>query len=794
MSWQFPDDVDLAQPQLKEMASTPKICLRCNAEIDDSAHTCIDSAVHEWHEDSAPSGHANKTEPQEPPSKSKGNRQSAGTQFGQYYTIECFIGEGGMSSVYKARHTLMKRTVALKILHPQYAGDQVAWRRFQQEAQAAGSLDHPNIIKVHDFGCQNEVEPYLVMDYVEGISLSELIHGGGPLDVERAIKILKQACDALDHAHSKGVVHRDLKPSNIMLVQEKNNPDFVKLLDFGIAKVIDIESGASQKLTQTGEVFGSPLYMSPEQCQSKKLDGRSDIYAMGCLMYEALTGRPPLVGGNVFETFYKQTHEMPESISKYRPEIKSANKLDAVILKCMAKSPSGRYRSMQDLKRALEKLEQADTGGVIDRFKDKLELNRAKQTAHKTMLTTKARIGIAATVLVLACVTGMAGYFGGTHHLSSMGTIAEQWQRLDSEGQEAFNAGNLSEAEQKFRQALLLVRTNNGTTREHMSSLEGLVDLAHIQKDKSKEDAARAELVAADANLLTGYAEEEKAIEQEVKRLSVSSLSAAEANKNWEDIVSRANDLAIGLSDHPDRSKQILLFVLDGATRSLSDKSPVVARTLHNLGVMNYQSGNKAEAKGYFSRALKIYEETGKEMNHPSMAKTIEGLAISDTTDLRTSKALLERALSMGRTLYEPTPAIASVRMDLASLYLIHNDLETAKKEAQLSLQLYKSLPGQDDQIVRCHLILGDIAKNQNDFGALKTHCLEAIKILQASDHKDYRDLAWCLAQIGSMTTTDQNRADALHRRALAIYDRIGPSSSAGTVVELRKRLNLDGR
>lgn len=786
MSWHIPDDLDTAQPRLKEMASTPKICLRCNTEIDDQAHTCLDADSHGSNA-SAP----NSTQ-REPQSKHKGSRQSEGTQFGQYYLIENFIGEGGMSSVYKARHTLMKRTVALKILHPQYAGDAIAWRRFQQEAQAAGSLDHPNIIKVHDFGCQNEVEPYLVMDYVEGISLSDMIHGAGTLSVDRAIKIFKQACDALEHAHSKGVVHRDLKPSNIMLVPYKDNPDFVKILDFGIAKVIDIESGASQKLTQTGEVFGSPLYMSPEQCQAKKLDGRSDIYSMGCLMYEALTGRPPLVGENVFDTFYKQTHEMPESISKHRSDIKNANRLDAVILKCMAKNPSGRYRSMQELKRALEKLEQDDTGGVVDKFKDKIELNRARKTARKETLSNKTRAVIAATVIMLACITGMAGYFGGAHHQASMGTLAEQWKRLDVEGQAEFNAGKLNEAEQKFRQALLLVRTGGGTARQQISSLEELVDVAHVQGDSQKESNLKSELAAADTALLAAFALEEEEIQGEVKELVSARLNTSDASKKWEDILARANDMAIGIVDHPEKAKQILLVVLDGASKTLGDKSAVVARTLHNLGVMSYHSGNNKAAKDYFSRALKIYEENQKELNNPNLAKTIEGLVLSDMDSLPESKANLNRVLSISRSsMYDPTPAIASVRLDLARLYLIHNELKGAKKEAQLSLQLYRNLPGQNDQIVRCLLILGEIAKRENDFGSLKDNCGQALKILQESDRKQYRDLAWCLSQIGNLSPDDSARADALYRRALAIYDRIGHAGSLGTVTELRKRLNL---
>src|SRR5262249_42826160 len=193
-------------------------------------------------------------------------------------------------------------------------------QRFQKEAQAVGNLDHPNIVKVFDFGVDEKDRPYLVMDFLEGKTLGELIKTHGSLPMDQAVHIFEQACDSLDHAHGKGLVHRDLKPGNIMVVKGHRDDHSVKILDFGIAKIVGDGGAVSQTLTNTGEIFGSPLYMSPEQCQTGSLDLRSDIYSMGCLMYETLAGKPPLQGATAYETIYKHINEMPKPLRAVKPE------------------------------------------------------------------------------------------------------------------------------------------------------------------------------------------------------------------------------------------------------------------------------------------------------------------------------------------------------------------------------------------------------------------------------------------------------------------------------------------
>lgn len=323
-----------------------------------------------------------------------------GTTIAGRYQILSFIGRGGMSVVYKARHKYMERIAAIKMLHAHLVSNDKSLKRFQQEAQAASCLAHPNIMGVHDFGLTAQGQPYLVMDYLQGASLAEVIEKDGPLTAERAINLFIQACDALAHAHQKNVVHRDLKPSNIMLVEDADNPDFVKIVDFGIAKILPQAERQGQHLTQTGEVFGSPLYMSPEQCLSSDLDARSDVYSLGCVMYETLTGKVPLSGANMLETMYMHLNEPPLPFRKVRPDLSIPEDLEAIIFKTMEKLPKDRQQSMLELKEDLESMRAAPKGKRP--FLSKLSGAPARRRKGPQIKLSRQQIGFLAAGAVLA--------------------------------------------------------------------------------------------------------------------------------------------------------------------------------------------------------------------------------------------------------------------------------------------------------------------------------------------------------------------------------------------------------
>lgn len=224
------------------------------------------------------------------------------------YEIVNEVGRGGMGVVYKARHLKMDRIVAIKVLHGHLLEDLSSKKRFEQEVNATNSLSHSNCIMTYDCDFSPSGQPFLVMEYIEGVSLKEVLRQKGPLSVERFLEIFIQCCEGLAHAHSKGIVHRDMKPSNVMLVSGPSGGDLVKIVDFGVAKIMPRNDGTLMELTRTGDVVGSPHYMSPEQCMGAAMDWRTDIYSLGCVMYEAITGRVPLLGENPYQAMYMHIH------------------------------------------------------------------------------------------------------------------------------------------------------------------------------------------------------------------------------------------------------------------------------------------------------------------------------------------------------------------------------------------------------------------------------------------------------------------------------------------------------
>ncbi len=276
-----------------------------------------------------------------------------GSIFADKYEILSVLGEGGMSKVYKARHKFMDRVVAVKLLHEHLVSDSLALQRFEHESKAASSLSHQNIVTVHDFGRTKSGQAYFVMDCLEGESLADVLARDVRLPLAESISIFKQTCEGLEHAHKKGVVHRDLKPSNLVLMKNDDGTTQVKIVDFGIAKLMPKDGKPRQNITQTGEIFGSPLYMSPEQCNSKNMDHRSDIYSLGCLMYETLAGVPPLMGENFVNTVVKHINEAPPPFSQTAPEANVPPQVEACIMKCLEKEPYNRYQSASEVRQSL---------------------------------------------------------------------------------------------------------------------------------------------------------------------------------------------------------------------------------------------------------------------------------------------------------------------------------------------------------------------------------------------------------------------------------------------------------
>ena len=289
-----------------------------------------------------------------------------GFMFLNRYRVVDEVGCGGMSRVYKAYDEREAMTVAVKVLHTHLLGESPqrtgkSHKRFEQEIKATMALAHQNIVKVYGFGyTKRENLPFMVMEHIDGSSLDDRLKTEQRLRLSHFWTVFYQTCRALSHAHTRGVVHRDVKPSNIMLVKTEQNVELVKLLDFGIAKIEPSGEETPQKLTQTGDVFGSPYYMSPEQAKGERLDARSDIYSLGCVMYQCLTGKRPFEGDNAYKTIYMHVNTPAPPFKKLRPDLALPIELEKIILKCLEKEPSKRFQSAQDLSLELQKIAQKE--------------------------------------------------------------------------------------------------------------------------------------------------------------------------------------------------------------------------------------------------------------------------------------------------------------------------------------------------------------------------------------------------------------------------------------------------
>jgi tetratricopeptide (TPR) repeat protein/tRNA A-37 threonylcarbamoyl transferase component Bud32 len=285
-----------------------------------------------------------------------------GTSLDGKIQIEALIGQGGMSMVYKGTHLVLNRPVAVKVIIPQVnMGDKLVLR-LQQEARAAYSLSHKNLASVHDVSLTADGLPYLVMDFAEGETLAEMLTRG-PLQPAKAIDIFSQICAGLAAAHEQRVIHRDIKPGNIMVEHLADGGENVKIVDFGIAKKVTENAEEIHKLTQTGEVFGTPLYMSPEQCRGERLDARSDVYAVGCVLYEALTGAPPFKGDSAIGTIMQHLEKPAPTPAK---ALKIPASLTSVVLRCLEKKSADRYQSVEEIYKDLQAIK--DGGKLAKKY------------------------------------------------------------------------------------------------------------------------------------------------------------------------------------------------------------------------------------------------------------------------------------------------------------------------------------------------------------------------------------------------------------------------------------------
>lgn len=345
------------------------------------------------------------------------------------YEIIRTIGEGGAGVVYEALQLASERVVAIKMLADTDVVDEHSLQRFKREAKTTSALDHPNIVKIFSFGISEDSRPYFVMEFLKGKTLAEVLRSEGTPSVERLQNIFLELMSALEYAHKQGVVHRDIKPGNIMLCVS-DNIETAKLLDFGIARKDDVSD--EHKLTKTGTLVGSPAYMSPEQCKGQKLDFRSDIYSLGCVMYECVCGKAPFAGENSVNVLMMHINDVVPPIESVRNDLKLPPKLPAIIYSCLEKDPLRRPQSMTELR-----------SRTREAFEDEPVL--LKNSAKKTLqLPLKVLLP-----LVLLLFVGVGYVFVMSGQKAAQNEIETQWIAAKSE----LKLANTKKLEKRFGEA-----------------------------------------------------------------------------------------------------------------------------------------------------------------------------------------------------------------------------------------------------------------------------------------------------------------------------------------------------
>ncbi|MFO0620177.1 MAG: serine/threonine-protein kinase [Polyangia bacterium] len=299
-----------------------------------------------------------------PAAESGGAMRLVGTTVGGRYKVTSLLGEGGMGAVYLVEHILMRKRMALKVLNAELSKNREMVARFEREAMAAAHLEHPNVVAATDLGFTDDGALFLVLEFIDGKSLRDVL-GFGPLSAARVIHIARQIASALQRAHSVGIVHRDLKPENVMIMNRDGDPDFVKVLDFGLAKIrlealVDDISQRSETLTKYGTIFGTPAYMAPEQAAGGEVDGRTDLYALGAVMYELLTGWVPFDADDPSVILRQQILAPVPPMAQKAPSVKVPAALEAMVMKLLEKNPDNRHKDARQLLDALADLAAAE--------------------------------------------------------------------------------------------------------------------------------------------------------------------------------------------------------------------------------------------------------------------------------------------------------------------------------------------------------------------------------------------------------------------------------------------------
>ena len=496
------------------------------------------------------------------------------------------IGQGEFGAVFQAEHKLLERTVAVKVLIPAACTGEQALQRFQREAKITGRLNHPNIAGVYSYGVSEDGRPYLVMEYLEGKTLSDWLKEKPELN--RLLEIFLQVCSALAHAHSSGITHRDLKPGNIFVTGNTGSEN-ARLLDFGIAKFIEADEKSPMQLTANGEILGSPVYMSPEQCGGEPLTAASDLYSLGCIMFESLTGQVPFSGNTALEVMLKHKTDPVPLLSEKAPHIKIPISLTRLVRKCLSKNPSDRPASAAEIATILSKAKEERS----------VELNARNEQVESRPRTPAYQYWLAG----LSTIAGLIMY--GLPHVTMnrseenapaihVNRITSSKPRANQHEPELSTSELFDRAEEKFRQGKLVEAAST-----YSSVLKQLSNKASRDSD-TDEDAQKQSILLKLAQCYARdyqYKESEQAL-LKVKELSRDDFQLAKFNMVAAELHCDEEKLAEAGTEARKAIKYFQTLGEEGNTK--------LAHTTMLLGQIYFKQSRYAEAVDTLKKAVNL--------------------------------------------------------------------------------------------------------------------------------------------------------------------------------------------
>ncbi len=668
-----------------------------------------------------------------------------GAMLADKYSIVRRIGRGGMGSVYQATHVLMDRTVAIKIVRTNYAqADPACLQRFRLEAKASSCLNHPNIMTVYDFGITEQGLAYLVMDYIDGIGLDVVMRSDLGMDIDRVVEIFLQACQALAHAHDKGVVHRDLKPSNLMLATDENGRELVKIVDFGIAKMLPGRSRAAEVINDGGQVIGSPLYMSPEQCMGDDQDGRSDIYSLGCLLYEVLTGAPPISDKHVLGIMYKHMNEPPKPFATVAPECQIPPALEAVVLKALAKNPNDRHQSMRDMA-----IELQSAMAVAEKTHSELKyVQRANPADYEFFDSDESQSKLEV-------------------HASGCDPIEQHYIRKLRSALDQFGAENPDVVPSMHHLADYYISRNKPSRAERQLKMAIELLVANFGPwDARVADAA--------LKLAELYRTGGRPYDAEPLYLDLVAIKKTCVGANHPDIpflTLRLAELYLSTARISDAYKYYSKC-LRSAEAVYGQDDPVLSAIIVGLAAVLLQMGELEQAAWLYHRALEL-NELNLGINHPAVIGPLVslGLVYRRLENWPEAEASLYRAVTVHRENFDADNSeICHAYWLLAEIYSHHLKHENAEALYEHVLKFFEGQSGVDEAVAQLYNNYGVHFLRKKQMSSAETQFLQALKIRERSYGKLSPEVASSLNLIATLYHSQEklDLAEEYYRRSLA--------------------------